>query len=104
MKTYFDPDRRSVPAIPASKHTDKPAEHSSVFHWFMMVCCVAMIAGVGLIILAAPKDQPLTQVLWAASPMLACLGLHLVMHKLVGMSCHSGKSKHPHTSKKDSNP
>ncbi|MBO6638108.1 MAG: DUF2933 domain-containing protein [Roseitalea sp.] len=52
-----------------------------------------MVAGVGLIILAAPAGQPLTQVLWAASPLLACLGMHLVMHKLIGMSCHSDKSK-----------
>lgn len=92
MKTPYNPHRRSVPAVSANKHLDKPTEHS-VFHWLMMACCVAMVAGVGLIILAAPEGQPLTQVLWAASPLLACLGMHLVMHKLIGMSCHSNKSK-----------
>lgn len=92
MKTPYNPYRRSVPASPASKQSGKETEHS-VSHWLMMACCVAMVAGVGLIVLAAPEGQPLTQLLWAASPLLACLGMHLVMHKLIGTSCHSEKSK-----------
>lgn len=96
MKTPDNAYRRSVPAISPGKQTDKEAHHP-VFHWLMMVCCLAMVAGVGLIILAAPTDQPFTQVLLTASPLLACLGLHLVIHKLIGLSCHSDNPK------KDSN-
>ena len=49
MKTPYNPYRRSVPAIPASKQSGKETEHS-VSHWLMMACCVAMVAGVGLIV------------------------------------------------------
>ncbi len=56
---------------------------------FMMACCAAMVAGTGILIWSAPAGQTIGQTLLLGVPMLGCIGMHLVMHRFMGKSCHS---------------
>ncbi|MBD1548793.1 DUF2933 domain-containing protein [Roseibium aggregatum] len=59
---------------------------------FMMACCAAMVAGTGILIWSAPAGQTIGQTLLLGVPMLGCIGMHLVMHRFMGKSCHSTQS------------
>lgn len=54
---------------------------------FMMLCCLAM----GAAVVAALAQG---QTIGALLPLVLCLGMHLVMHKVMGKSCHE-KQKEP---------
>ncbi|MCV0425220.1 MAG: hypothetical protein K5905_07090 [Roseibium sp.] len=60
---------------------------------FMMACCVAMVAGTGILLLSAPAGQALGKTLMLATPMLGCLGMHVLMHRFMGKSCHAPSRK-----------
>jgi len=55
----------------------------------MMACCAAMAVGTGVLVTTAPAGQSLGQTLLLAAPLVGCLGMHLVMHRFMGKSCHS---------------
>lgn len=59
---------------------------------FMLACCALMVIGTGIVIAAAPSGQSIGQSLLLAAPMLGCVGMHLIMHRLTGKSCH-GRTK-----------
>ncbi|WP_428646551.1 hypothetical protein [Roseibium sp.] len=82
-------NRTSVPAVQAAE----PAGHAfrnylSGHNLFMMACCAAMILATGYLVAVAPAGQTLGQTLLLAAPMLGCVGMHLVMHRFMGKSCH----------------
>ena len=54
----------------------------------MWACCVAMLIPVAGFLVAGGTAGGLTQKLVAFSPLLLCVGAHLVMHKMMGKSCH----------------
>lgn len=60
---------------------------SGMHGWLMMACCVAMIAGFGLVLYSGPADQSLLARAGIAAPLLLCVGMHLVMHRFMGKSC-----------------
>ena len=80
----------SVPKVSAdvAKAPDEHATFGKAHNFFMMACCVAMVAGVGILVATAPATQSWSATLWTAFPLLACVGAHLVMHKFMGKSCH----------------
>lgn len=62
-------------------------------HWFMMACCVAMAVVFAFLLWTTPANQSLTSTLLAALPLLICVGMHFVMHRFMGKSCHSTKTE-----------
>lgn len=53
----------------------------------MLLCCVAMV--VGFFAILGKGGSTLS----ALAPLAICLGLHLVMHKMMGKSCHGSEHK-----------
>jgi hypothetical protein len=86
----------SVPRITPVSKTVSPAGKVLAGHnLFMVACCAAMVAGTGILIAAAPAGQTIGQTLLYAAPILGCVGMHMVMHRFMGKSCHAqaGKEK-----------
>lgn len=85
----------SVPAISKAVNTNEKSDQipfRSPAHLFMWVCCGLMVIGLAIVFLAAPSDEPITTTLWSLTPLLACLGMHLLMHRLMGRSCHNSNN------------
>ncbi len=59
----------------------------------MMACCAAMAVGTGVIFASAPAGQSVGQTLLLAAPLVGCVGMHLVMHRFMGKSCHSNSKQ-----------
>ena len=62
-------------------------------HWLMMVCCLAMVAGVGVVVLGSWRATGSVDWAGAVLPLLVCVGAHLLMMGVWGRSCHSAASK-----------
>ena len=83
-----------VPRVKARTADDSPAKRRVSGHTlFMMACCAAMVAGTAIIFASAPAGQSLTETLLLAVPVLGCLGMHVVMHRFMGRSCHNAENK-----------
>lgn len=85
--------KKSVPPVKATATTSLSSwKLLSGHNLFMLACCAAMVIGTGFLIAAAPAGQTIGQTLLYAAPMLGCIGMHFVMHRFMGKSCH-GHSK-----------
>ena len=62
-------------------------------HGLMMVCCLAMVGGIGFV--AFGSWRATGSVDWAGTilPLLVCGGAHLLMMAVMGRSCHSSASR-----------
>ena len=82
-------------SVPKVHRSTVPAtsNEKSGHGWFMMACCVAMFAAFGFVIFTAPAGQAWSATVFAALPLLGCVGVHLLMYKFIGKSCHGGGSK-----------
>lgn len=80
-----------VPAFRLQSASDGPdrKQASSGLSAYMFLCCAVMFGGFVLFVLFSPVEQSLGQTLLGAAPLLACLGAHLVMHRIFGKSCHA---------------
>ncbi|MBG6145771.1 hypothetical protein [Roseibium album] len=84
----------AVARVKARTAEDNPAKKSVSGHTlFMMACCAAMVAGTAIIFASAPAGQSLGETLLLAAPVLGCLGMHVVMHRFMGRSCHGAENK-----------
>ena len=81
-----------VPGITA-KSTEQTTGQIKGHNWFMMACCLAMVAGFAFVAFTGPADQTFWSRVFSASPLLVCVGMHLVMHRLMGKSCHLNKTE-----------
>lgn len=61
----------------------------------MVVCCAAMIGAYYLFADAAAEGS----VLAGLAPVIACVGMHLVMMKMMGGSCHGDEKKEKEAAK-----
>ena len=83
--------KTSVPQVETADKTGNSIGSFFTRHnIFMMVCCAVMVFGTGFLIATAPAGQTIGQTLLLAAPMLGCVGMHLVMHRFMGKSCHGG--------------
>ena len=64
-----------------------------VGHWLMMGCCLAMVAGVGIVVLGSWRATGSVDWTGAVLPLLVCVGAHLLMMGVWGRSCHSTASE-----------
>ncbi|MEZ5807265.1 MAG: hypothetical protein R3D65_06245 [Zhengella sp.] len=62
-------------------------------HWIMIACCIPMVGGAGLLLWAMGPDANWAERLGALVPIGICLGAHLVMHKIIGRTCHGQHSQ-----------
>ncbi|TCD13726.1 DUF2933 domain-containing protein [Oricola cellulosilytica] len=54
----------------------------------MWACCAVMAAPIGFYLLAGGTASGILSKAGLVAPLLACVGLHLVMHRMLGKSCH----------------
>jgi len=68
-------------------NSDKPG-HSKLMHYGMMACCAVMLLPVAGFFIAGGTVAGLWSNSAAFLPLLICVGAHVVMHKMMGKSCH----------------
>ncbi|WP_114011664.1 hypothetical protein [Cohaesibacter intestini] len=56
--------------------------------WFMAACCALMVIGVGIAFAGNSQEQTLPKALLSLAPIAGCFVMHLVMHRMMGRSCH----------------
>jgi hypothetical protein len=54
----------------------------------MAVCCIIMIAPIAAVLLAGGSIASITNNLGLLAPLALCLGMHFVMHRMMGRPCH----------------
>ncbi len=70
---------------------DRPVAKRSLFaRYGMLVCCVAMTLPIAGYLLSGGTFGGLLDDLALVVPLLACVGMHFVLHRLPGRSCHGG--------------
>ena len=57
-------------------------------HWMIAVCCIPMVAIVGIIIWNNGLQAGFSDTLTAIAPLTVCVAAHFLMYKLLGRSCH----------------
>jgi hypothetical protein len=53
----------------------------------MVACCLIMVAPIAAVLLTGGIDAVLGNI-GLFLPLAACLGMHVVMHRMMGRSCH----------------
>ncbi|WP_240661631.1 DUF2933 domain-containing protein [Nioella ostreopsis] len=53
----------------------------------MVACCLIMVAPIAAVLLTGGVDAVLGNI-GLFLPLAACLGMHVVMHRMMGRSCH----------------
>jgi len=66
---------------------------SNLMRFGMMACCVVMLLPIAGFFVAGGSLAGLWTKAGLFAPLLLCVGAHLVMHKLMGRSCHAAKSE-----------
>jgi hypothetical protein len=95
MNTSIIKSHRRPAGVPRVRRTDdNPSEPSKGHSHFMMVCCALMVVGGGVVLATAPAASSWSETMGLALPLLGCLGVHLVMHRFMGRSCHKQGNKH----------
>jgi hypothetical protein len=95
MNTSIIKSHRRPAGVPRVRRTDdNPSEPSKGHSHFMMVCCALMVVGVGVVFATAPAASSWSETMGLALPLLGCLGVHLVMHRFMGRSCHKQGNEH----------
>lgn len=56
--------------------------------WGMLICSLAIIAPIAIAIIFGNSLTTISGNLWIIVPLAVCLGLHFVLHRLSGKSCH----------------
>ena len=69
----------------------------------MMACCAVMLVPLGALLVAGGTLGGLTSNLGLLAPLALCLGAHVVMHRMMGRSCHDNTAN-PREKTPDENP
>ncbi|WP_040819059.1 DUF2933 domain-containing protein [Litoreibacter arenae] len=73
-----------------AEKTDAP---SKFMHYGMMACCAVMLLPVAAFFLAGGSIAQLWTNLGIFAPIALCIGVHLLMFKMMGKSCHGTKNE-----------
>lgn len=60
---------------------------------FMLGCCLLMAVVTGLLIVSAPTGLTVGEALLLAVPMFGCVAMHVILHRVMGRSCHATARK-----------
>lgn len=74
----------------ADEKTSKP---NRLMHYGMMACCAVMLLPIGAYFAAGGTVSGALESAGLFAPLIACVGMHLVMHKMMGKSCHGKKEE-----------
>ena len=84
----------SAPTKLASKDGAAPGgpvtKRSLFMRYGMLFCCIAMMLPIAGYLLSGGTFGGLLDNLALVVPLVACVGMHLVLHRLTGKSCHGG--------------
>ncbi|WP_234992373.1 DUF2933 domain-containing protein [Roseisalinus antarcticus] len=58
----------------------------------MLACCAVMLLPLGAFLLAGGTLGGLASNLGLLAPLALCLGAHVVMHRMMGKSCHDSEA------------
>lgn len=61
----------------------------------MAICCAVMLLPFGAYLLAGKSAAGTGSALASLAPLALCLGVHFVMHRMMGKSCNGAKSEKP---------
>ena len=67
---------------------DQTRSHGKLMRWGMMACYVVMLLPIGGYFIAGGTISGVWANFGAFTPLLLCVGAHLVVHKFMGKSCH----------------
>ncbi|WP_306043916.1 DUF2933 domain-containing protein [Mameliella sp. MMSF_3455] len=67
-------------------HSGKGA--GKLMHWGMMACCAVMLLPIAGYFIGGGTLSGLGSNALTFAPLMLCVGAHLVMHKMMGKSCH----------------
>ncbi len=70
------------------KPNQSPQGQSKLMHYGMMVCCAVMLLPIAGFLVAGGSLSGLWSNAVVFAPLLLCVGAHLVLHKVMGKSCH----------------
>ena len=73
--------------------SEKAATQGTVMKWGMMACCAIMLLPVASFLLAGGTIAGLWTNAGLFAPIAICVGAHLVMHRMMGKSCHGDRVK-----------
>ncbi|WP_243405184.1 MULTISPECIES: DUF2933 domain-containing protein [Paracoccaceae] len=76
--------------------SETPVEKSStmpVMKYAMWACCAVMLLPIAAFVMAGGLAGGLTSGLYVFAPLLLCVAAHLIMHRMMGKSCHDTKSE-----------
>lgn len=77
----------------SNPNNPKPAAPSKLMHYGMVICCTVMLLPIALFFLAGGSIVGLWANLGLVAPIALCVGIHVVMFKMMGKSCHGSKDK-----------
>ena len=78
-----------------SNRSDQSQTGNRFARYGMIACCLIMVAPIAIVLLTGGVDAVLGNI-GLFLPLAACLGLHVVMHRMMGRSCH-GAAESPET-------
>lgn len=84
MKTLFNLASRETTSPKGT-----PAKRSLLVRYGMLACCIVMLLPIAGYLLSGGTTAGLLDVALVV-PLLACVGMHFVLHRLTGKSCHGG--------------
>ena len=88
------PEGMAADPGPPTAATAVSADHgSSLMRWGMIACCAVMLLPVAGYVAAEGTPAGLAQNATVFLPLALCLGMHVVMHRFMGRSCHGAASK-----------
>lgn len=83
----------SVPRIAKAQPAEASSEpKGSIARYAMWACCAVMALPIVALLAGGGSLSGVFSNAGALLPLLACLGLHVVMHRVMGRSCHDEKN------------
>ncbi|TDT72695.1 Protein of unknown function (DUF2933) [Litoreibacter halocynthiae] len=73
--------------------TQKSSTPSKVMHYGMIACCAVMLLPVALFFVAGGSIAGLWANVSLFVPIALCVGVHILMFKMMGKSCHGSKKE-----------
>lgn len=74
-------------------HTPTRGNGPALMRWGMIACCTVMLLPVAGFFLSGGSLAGLAANASLFAPLVLCLGMHVVMHKVMGKSCHGAPAK-----------
>ena len=64
-----------------------------VMKYAMWACCAVMLLPIAAFVMTGGLAGGLTSGLYVFAPLLLCVAAHLIMHQMMGKSCHGTASE-----------